>query len=184
MTTISITGKQPGTTSVTIASTVNPALKTIVPVTVKSLNLLQYGPASGNNLNVTVAKDGSLDLASAEAVELGKGVQWPVLDLTAYIGRTLTLGFDGNITTLGDVIVSLRKTDGSDGAGVYAGKNNQSFTVTSANAKTLQLKIYKGGNNAGLMNGNLKIRLTEGSTPPAWMRPDVTNLSGGGYEPA
>jgi hypothetical protein len=39
MTTITITGKQPGKTDVTISSTVNPAVKTVVPVTVKSRNL-------------------------------------------------------------------------------------------------------------------------------------------------
>uniref|UniRef100_UPI0040280FA5 hypothetical protein n=1 Tax=Bifidobacterium longum TaxID=216816 RepID=UPI0040280FA5 len=50
MTTITITGKQPGKTDVTISSTVNPAVKTVVPVTVKSRNLLSYGPAEGNGL--------------------------------------------------------------------------------------------------------------------------------------
>lgn len=50
MTTITITGKQPGKTDVTISSTVNPAVKTVVPVTVLSRNLLSYGPASGNGL--------------------------------------------------------------------------------------------------------------------------------------
>ncbi|KFI84480.1 hypothetical protein BREU_1255 [Bifidobacterium reuteri DSM 23975] len=182
MSTIRITGKQPGTTNVTIASTVNPAVKTVVPVTVKSLNLLRYGPASGNGLNVTVNKDGSLDLASAQAIEVGKGVVWPALDLTAYIGKTLTLGYEGDLAGLPGVIVSLRKADGSDGTGIYQGRNNQPLTVTADNAKTLHLRIYKGGENATALNGNLKIRLTEGSAPQAWMRPDVTNISGGGFE--
>lgn len=53
MTTITITGKQPGKTDVTISSTVNPAVKTVVPVTVLSRNLLSYGPASGNGLTAT-----------------------------------------------------------------------------------------------------------------------------------
>lgn len=44
MTTITITGKQPGKTDVTISSTVNPAVKTVVPVTVLSRNLLSHGP--------------------------------------------------------------------------------------------------------------------------------------------
>lgn len=58
MTTITITGKQPGKTDVTISSTVNPAVKTVVPVTVKSRNLLSYGPAEGNGLTATVNTDG------------------------------------------------------------------------------------------------------------------------------
>lgn len=60
MTTITITGKKPGKTDVTISSTVNPAVKTIVPVTVKSRNLLAYGPASAYGLTATVNSDGSL----------------------------------------------------------------------------------------------------------------------------
>lgn len=59
MTTITITGKQPGKTDVTISSTVNPAVKTVVPVTVLSRNLLSYGPASGNGLTLTASEDGS-----------------------------------------------------------------------------------------------------------------------------
>ena len=39
----------------TISSTVNPAVKTVVPVTVLSCNLLSYGPASGNGLTATEA---------------------------------------------------------------------------------------------------------------------------------
>lgn len=44
----------------TISSTVNPAVKTDVPVTVLSRNLLSYGPAEGNGLTATVNTDGSL----------------------------------------------------------------------------------------------------------------------------
>lgn len=51
MTTITITGKQPGKTDVTISSTVNPAVKTVVPVTVLSRNLLSYGPRVGQRFD-------------------------------------------------------------------------------------------------------------------------------------
>lgn len=70
MTTITITGKQPGKTDVTISSTVNPAVKTVVPVTVLSRNLLSYGPASGNGLTATVSL--LLNVISAEATPTAK----------------------------------------------------------------------------------------------------------------
>lgn len=70
MTTITITGKQPGKTDVTISSTVNPAVKTVVPVTVLSRNLLSYGPASGNGLTATVNSDGSLHVTGTVSLFL------------------------------------------------------------------------------------------------------------------
>lgn len=74
MTTITITGKQPGKTDVTISSTVNPAVKTVVPVTVKSRNLLSYGPAEGSGLTATVNTDGPL--ATAPVPPHGSGRAW------------------------------------------------------------------------------------------------------------
>lgn len=75
MTTITITGKQPGKTDVTISSTVNPAVKTVVPVTVLSRNLLSYGPASGNGLTATVNSDGSLHVTGT-ATGQWHGLSW------------------------------------------------------------------------------------------------------------
>lgn len=75
MTTITITGKQPGKTDVTISSTVNPAVKTVVPVTVKSRNLLSYGPAEGNGLTATVNSDGSLHITGTASKQWA-GVAW------------------------------------------------------------------------------------------------------------
>ena len=75
MTTITITGKQPGKTDVTISSTVNPAVKTVVPVTVLSRNLLSYGPASGNGLTATVNSDGSLHVKGTASSQWA-GIRW------------------------------------------------------------------------------------------------------------
>lgn len=75
MTTITITGKQPGKTDVTISSTVNPAVKTVVPVTVLSRNLLSYGPASGSGLTATVNSDGSLHVTGTAAGQW-RGLSW------------------------------------------------------------------------------------------------------------
>lgn len=75
MTTITITGKQPGKTDVTISSTVNPAVKTVVPVTVLSRNLLSYGPASGDGLTATVNSDGSLHVKGTASSQWA-GIRW------------------------------------------------------------------------------------------------------------
>ena len=54
---LNITGVKPGSTSLKL--TAGKVTKT-VPVTVKSRNLLSYGPAEGNGLTATVNTDGSL----------------------------------------------------------------------------------------------------------------------------
>ena len=74
MTTITITGKKPGKTDVTISSTVNPAVKTIVPVTVKSRNLLAYGPASANGLTATVNSDVNAKCLDGNGQQLGSQI--------------------------------------------------------------------------------------------------------------
>lgn len=57
MSKLNITGVKPGSTSLKL--TAGKITKT-VPITVKSSNLLSYGPASGNGLTATVNSDGSL----------------------------------------------------------------------------------------------------------------------------
>ena len=92
MTTIVITGKQPGKTDVTISSTVNPAIKTVVPVTVLSRNLLSYGPASGNGLTATVNSDGSLHITGT-ATGQWRGFNVKCLDAKGQqLGASMNLG--------------------------------------------------------------------------------------------
>lgn len=102
MTTITITGKQPGKTDVTISSTVNPAVKTVVPVTVLSRNLLSYGPASGNGLTATVNSDGSLHVTGT-ATGQWHGLLWtfpcPVQG-TVKLSGTSIAGLSFNIKCL------------------------------------------------------------------------------------
>lgn len=103
MTTITITGKQPGKTDVTISSTVNPAVKTVVPVTVLSRNLLSYGPASGNGLTATVNSDGSLHVTGT-ATGQWRGLSWtfpcPVQG-TVKLSGTSIAGLSFNIKCCG-----------------------------------------------------------------------------------
>lgn len=180
MTTITITGKQPGKTDVTISSTVNPAVKTVVPVTVLSRNLLSYGPASGNGLTVTVAQDGSLDFSSGtESVPLNKGVRWEFDVPEGIVGVPLILSYTGNVP--GSLVIGLY-ANANGLAGVYQGKNNTVVTIPKGTTR-VELRILRGGVTAGSVSGNLKIQLELGNTAHEWMKPDVTSLGGGvGYE--
>lgn len=117
---VSVTGVEPGTTTIAIKSTTNPNISKKVPVTVKSRNLLAYGPASGNGLTVTVAQDGSLDFSSGtESVPLNKGVRWKFDVPEGIVGVPLIISYTGNVP--GNLIISIYANANSLG-GVYQGK--------------------------------------------------------------
>lgn len=173
---LSITGIKPGSTSLKL--TAGKITKT-VPVTVKSRNLLAYGPASGNGLTVTVAQDGSLDFSSGtESVPLNKGVSWKFDVPEDIVGVPLIISYTGDVP--GNLIISLYANANSLG-GVYQGKNNTVVTIPKGTTR-VELRILRGGVTAGSVSGNLKIQLELGNTAHEWMKPDVTSLEGGGYE--
>lgn len=176
---VSVTGVEPGTTTITIKSTTNPNISKKVPVTVKSRNLLAYGPASGNGLTVTVAQDGSLDFSSGtESVPLNKGVRWAFDVPEGIVGVPLIISYTGNVP--GSLIIGIYANANSLG-GVYQGKNNTVVTIPKGTTR-VELRILRGGVTAGSVSGNLKIQLELGNTAHEWMKPDVTSLEGGGYE--
>lgn len=114
---VSVTGVEPGTTTIAIKSTTNPNISKQVPVTVKSRNLLAYGPASGNGLTVTVAQDGSLDFSSGtESVPLHKGVRWEFDVPEGIVGVPLIISYTGDVP--GTLVISLYANANSLG-GVY-----------------------------------------------------------------
>lgn len=103
---VSVTGVEPGTTTIAIKSTTNPNISKKVPVTVKSRNLLAYGPASGNGLTVTVAQDGSLDFSSGtESVPLNKGVRWKFDVPEGIVGVPLIISYTGDVP--GNLIIGI-----------------------------------------------------------------------------
>ena len=174
MTTITITGKQPGKTDVTISSTVNPAVKTVVPVTVLSRNLLSYGPASGNGLTATVNSDGSLHVTGT-ATGQWHGLSWtfpcPVQG-TVKLSGTSIAGLSFNIKCL-------------DAKGQQLGDQmNLGNSVMAIPAGTVSLFLNVISNEATptAKDGDLRIQLESGTTAHDWMRPDNTSLRGGGYE--
>lgn len=176
---VSVTGVEPGTTTITIKSTTNPNISKKVPVTVKSRNLLAYGPASGNGLTVTVAQDGSLDFSSGtESVPLNKGVRWKFDVPEGIVGVPLIISYTGDVP--GSLVIGIYANANSLG-GVYQGKNNTVVTIPKGTTH-VELRILRGGVTAGSVSGNLKIQLELGNTAHEWMKPDVTSLEGGGYE--
>lgn len=172
MTTITITGKKPGKTDVTISSTVNPAVKTDVPVTVLSRNLLSYGPAEGNGLTATVNTDGSLHVTGAAARQWA-GLAWtfpcPVQGTvilrspTPIAGLTATVKFlDAKGHHLGGQV-----TSGANAVAIPAGTVSLRFEILSSEATPTA------------KDGDLRVQLESGDTAHEWMRPDNTSLRGG-----
>ena len=174
MTTITITGKQPGKTDVTISSTVNPAVKTVVPVTVLSRNLLSYGPASGSGLTATVNSDGSLHVTGT-ATGQWRGLSWtfpcPVHG-TVKLSGTSIAGLSFNIKCL-------------DAKGQQLGDQmnlGNSVMAIPAGTVSLFLNVISTEATPTAKDGDLRIQLESGTTAHDWMRPDNTSLRGGGYE--
>lgn len=174
MTTITITGKQPGKTDVTISSTVNPAVKTVVPVTVLSRNLLSYGPASGNGLTATVNSDGSLHVTGT-ATGQWHGLSWtfpcPVQG-TVKLSGTSIAGLSFNIKCL-------------NAKGQQLGDQmnlGNSVMAIPAGTVSLFLNVISTEATPTAKDGDLRIQLESGTTAHDWMRPDNTSLRGGGYE--
>ncbi|TPF78340.1 hypothetical protein BW12_07130 [Bifidobacterium sp. UTCIF-3] len=168
---LSVTGLKTGTTSLDITAG---SISKTIPVTVKSSNLLAYGPASGNNLTVSVAADGSLDMTSSGNVEPGKGVIWTWQCPDELKGADLVLSYDGSVP---GVLVAEIMGDGNNLATIWQGSNDKPVHVPSG-TKTLSLRVTKGGNTAAPVTGNLKIKLNVGGKPAAWMKPDSTNVNG------
>lgn len=173
MTTITITGKQPGKTDVTISSTVNPAVKTVVPVTVLSRNLLSYGPASGSGLTATVNSDGSLHVTGT-ATGQWHGLSWtfpcPVHG-TVKLSGTSIAGLSFNIKCL-------------DAKGQQLGDQmnlGNSVMAIHAGTVSLFLNVISTEATPTAKDGDLRIQLESGTTAHDWMRPDNTSLRGG-YE--
>lgn len=171
MTTITITGKQPGKTDVTISSTVNPAVKTVVPVTVLSRNLLSYGPALGNGLTATVNSDGSLHVTGT-ATGQWHGLSWtfpcPVQG-TVKLSGTSIAGLSFNIKCL-------------DAKGQQLGDQmnlGNSVMAIPAGTVSLFLNVISTEATPTAKDGDLRIQLESGTTAHDWMRPDNTSLRGG-----
>lgn len=171
---VSVTGVEPGATTIAIKSTTNPNISKKVPVTVKSRNLLAYGPASGNGLTATVNTDGSLHVTGT-ATGQWRGLSWtfpcPVQG-TVKLSGTSIAGLSFNIKCL-------------DAKGQQLGAQmnlGNSVMAISAGTVSLFLNIISTEATPTAKDGDIRVQLESGDTAHEWMKPDVTSLEGGGYE--
>lgn len=169
---ISVTGVKPGNTTVTINSKTSPNISKRIPVTVKSRNLLAYGPAEGNGLTATVNSDGSLHVTGT-ATRQWRGLSWtfpfPVQGTVILRSPTFIAGVSASVKfldakghQLGDQVVS-----GNNAVAIPAGTVSLRFEILS-NEATPTAK-----------DGDLRVQLESGDTAHEWMRPDNTSLKGG-----
>lgn len=173
MTTITITGKKPGKTDVTISATVNPAVKTDVPVTVLSRNLLSYGPASGSGLTATVNSDGSLHVTGT-ATRQWRGVSWK---FPCPVQGTVKFSITGGISGLACSVKCL------DAKGQQLGDQmnlGNSVMAIPAGTVSLFLNVISTEATPTAKDGDLRVQLESGDTAHEWMKPDNTSLEGVG----
>lgn len=171
---ISVTGVKPGNTTVTINSKTSPNISKRIPVTVKSRNLLSYGPASGNGLTATVNSDGSLHVTGT-ATGQWRGVSWtfpcPVQGTVKFSGTSIAgLSFnikflDANGQQLGDQI-----------------NLSNSVMAIPDGTVSLYLNIISNEATPTSKDGDIRVQLESGDTAHDWMKPDNTSLRGGGGE--
>lgn len=170
---ISVTGVKPGNTTVTINSKTSPNISKRIPVTVKSRNLLAYGPAEGNGLTATVNSDGSLHVTGT-ATGQWRGLSWtfpcPVQG-TVKLSGTSIAGLSFSIKCL-------------DAKGQQLGDQmnlGNSVMAIPAGTVSLFLNVISTEATPTAKDGDLRIQLESGTTAHDWMRPDNTSLRGG-YE--
>ena len=168
---VSVTGVEPGTTTIAIKPTTNPNISKQVPVTVKSSNLLAYGPAEGSGLTATVNSDGSLHVTGT-ATGQWRGLSWtfpcPVQGTVKLSGTSLA-GLSFNIKCL-------------DAKGQQLGDQmnlGNSVMAIPAGTVSLFLNIISTETTPTAKDGDLRIQLESGTTAHEWMRPDNTSLRGG-----
>lgn len=168
MSKLNITGVKPGSTSLKLtAGTVTKN----VPVTVKSRNLLSYGPAEGNGLTATVNSDGSLHVTGT-ATGQWRGVSWtfpcPVQG-TVKLSGTSIAGLSSNIKCL--------DANGQQ-LGTQMNLGNSVMAIPDGTV-SLYLNIISNEKTPTAKDGDIRIQLESGTTAHEWMRPDNTSLRGG-----
>ena len=172
MGTIQVTGRAMGSTSLNLkAGTVT---KT-VPVTVKSINLLSYGPASGNGLTATVNSDGSLHVTGT-ATRQWRGVSWK---FPCPVQGTVKFSLSGDFSGLACNVKCLDANDNQLGEQI---NTSNSVATIPAGTVSLRFEILSSEATPTAKDGDLRIQLESGDTAHEWMRPDNTSLKGGGYE--
>lgn len=167
---IRVTGLLMGSTSLDIKA--GSVTKTI-PVTVKSRNLLSYGPAEGNGLTATVNRDGSLHVTGT-ATGQWRGLSWT---FPCPVQGTVKLSSTSSIPGLDFNVKCLNANGQQLGDQMNLGN---SVMAIPAGTVSLYLNVISIEATPIARDGDLRIQLESGTTAHDWMRPDNTSLSGGG----
>ena len=169
---VSVTGVEPGTTTIAIKSTTNPNISKQVPVTVKSRNLLAYGPAEGNGLTSTVNSDGSLHVKGTASSQWA-GIRWTFpCPVHGAVILSRPTSIDGLTVSVKFLDAKGHQLDGQ----VTSGGN---AVAIPAGTVSLRFEILSSEATPTAKDGDLRIQLESGTTAHDWMRPDNTSLRGG-----
>lgn len=168
---ISVTGVKPGNTTVTINSKTSPNISKRIPVTVKSRNLLAYGPAEGNGLTVTVNSDGSLHVKGTASSQWA-GIRWT---FPCLVHGVVTLS---RPTSIDGLTVSVKCLDAKGGQLGDQINTGNAGTVPDGTV-SLRFEILANEATPTEKNGDLRVQLESGDTAHDWMKPDNTSLVGG-----
>ena len=172
---ISVTGVKPGNTTVTINSKTSPNISKRIPVTVKSRNLLAYGPAEGNGLTATVNSDGSLHVTGT-ATRQWRGLSWT---FPCPVQGTVKFSVTGGISGL---ICNVKCLDANDNQLGEQINTNNSVMAIPAGTVSLFLNVISAETTPTAKDSDIRVQLESGDTAHDWMKPDNTSLKGGGYE--
>lgn len=170
---ISVTGVKPGNTTVTINSKTSPNISKRIPVTVKSRNLLAYGPAEGNGLTATVNSDGSLHVTGT-ATRQWRGLSWT---FPCPVQGTVKFSVTGGISGL---VCNVKCLDANDNQLGEQINTNNSVMAIPAGTVSLRFEILSSEATPTAKDGDLRVQLESGDTAHEWMKPDNTSLKGGG----
>ena len=172
---ISVTGVKPGNTTVTINSKTSPNISKRIPVTVKSRNLLAYGPAEGNGLTATVNSDGSLHVTGT-ATRQWRGLSWT---FPCPVQGTVKFSVTGGIPGL---VCNVKCLDANDNQLGEQINPTNSVMAIPAGTVSLFLNVISAETTPTAKDGDIRVQLESGDTAHDWMKPDNTSLKGGGYE--
>lgn len=171
---ISVTGVKPGNTTVTINSKTSPNISKRIPVTVKSRNLLAYGPAEGNGLTATVNSDGSLHVTGT-ATRQWRGLSWTFpCPVQGTVKFSVTGGISGLVCN-----VKCLDADGNQ-LGEQINTTNSVMAIP-AGTVSLFLNVISAETTPTAKDSDIRVQLESGDTAHDWMKPDNTSLKGG-YE--
>ena len=145
-----------------------------LPVTVKSSNLLAYGPASANGLTATVTDDGGLHVTGQTSVA-HKGIEWNIPAETVAEMRGRFCVFNSARMPSGMyAYVHLTGVAGADLGNITSGVS----MLVPETVKYVKLRVVP--NTTNHVEGDTRIQLNFGDAAVEWMRPDTTDLEGGG----